>query len=164
MEKPRIKIGHSFDIHKLINKTNNSPLKLGGIIIEHHKSLQGHSDADCVIHAIIEALLGACGLRSIGFYFPDTDSSYKDIDSTLLLEKTYKIIKENNFLIGNIDVMIYAQKPKLEPYIKKMIELLANILEIKENDVTIKATTFEGLDSIGNEDAIAASAVALIYY
>jgi len=163
MQKPRIRIGHSFDIHQTVCPSSR-PLTLGGVIIPYTKSLKGHSDADCVIHAIIEALLGAAGLRSIGYYFPDTSSTYKNIDSLTLLEKTLKLINEQHFLIGNIDVMIYAQQPRLEEFIPEMQKLLTQYLVIPLNDLSIKVTTFEKLGPIGNEEAIAASAVALLYY
>lgn len=153
------RIGIGYDIHKLIQGRN---LIIGGVKITHEKGLLGHSDADVLIHAIIDAMLGALALDDIGTLFPDTDASYKDADSTVLLKKVYKIIKDKGFLIVNIDSNVIAQEPKMMPYIPKMKSALAQILEIKPNVISIKAKTKENLDAVGQKLAIEANAVVLL--
>lgn len=153
------KIGIGYDIHKL---TEGRDLIIGGVKITHEKGLLGHSDADVLIHAIIDAMLGALALSDIGTLFPDTDSLYKDADSTILLKKVYSIIKEKNYVISNIDSNIIAQRPKMMPYIPKMKEVLSKILELPENCLSIKAKTNEKMDAVGQELAIEAQAVVLL--
>jgi len=153
------RIGIGYDIHKLIQGRD---LIIGGVKITHEKGLLGHSDADVLIHAIIDAMLGALALDDIGTLFPDTDASYKDADSTILLKKVFKIIKDKGFSIVNIDSNIIAQEPKMMPYIPKMKSALAQILEIKPGDISIKAKTKENLDAVGQKLAIEANAVVLL--
>jgi len=153
------RIGLGYDIHKL---TQGRDLIIGGVKITHEKGLLGHSDADVLIHAIIDGMLGALCLSDIGTLFPDTDNLYKDIDSTLLLKKVYALIKEKKYIIENIDSNIIAQKPKMMPYIPKMKEVLCEILEIDLDRLSIKAKTNEKMDAVGQELAIEAHAVVLL--
>lgn len=155
----KIKVGFGFDVHALAEGEN---LIIGGVEIPHSKGTVAHSDGDVLIHAICDALLGAANLRDIGYQFPDTSDDYKGIDSTILLKKTFELLKEKGYEIGNIDSTIAAQKPKLKPYIDKMQETLAGILELANEDVTIKATTTEKLGFEGREEGISAYAVVLI--
>ena len=151
------RIGTGYDIHKLIE---GKDLIIGGVKITHEKGLLGHSDADVLVHAIIDSMLGALCLSDIGTLFPDTDNSYKDIDSTILLKKVYEKIK--GYDIVNIDSNIIAQEPKMMPYIPKMREILSAVLEISPQDLSIKAKTKEKLDSVGQKLAIEANAVILL--
>jgi 2-C-methyl-D-erythritol 2,4-cyclodiphosphate synthase len=153
------RIGNGYDIHKL---TTGRDLIIGGVKITHEKGLLGHSDADVLIHAIIDALLGALALSDIGTLFPDTDSKYKDADSTLLVDKVYKLIKSKGYIIVNIDSNIIAQQPKMMPYIPKMKEVLCKILEVENDQLSIKAKTKEKMDAVGQEMAIEATASALL--
>ncbi|MBR1425652.1 2-C-methyl-D-erythritol 2,4-cyclodiphosphate synthase [bacterium] len=153
------RIGTGYDIHKLIEGRD---LIIGGIKITHERGLLGHSDADVLIHAIIDAMLGALALDDIGTLFPDTDPKYKNADSTILLKKVQKLIKEKGYHIVNIDSNIIAQAPKMMPYIPKMKEVLARILEISPDNLSIKAKTKENLDSVGQKLAIEANAVVLL--
>lgn len=155
----KYRIGHSWDVHKLVG---GRELYLGGIHIPFHKGLLGHSDADCLLHAISESLLGALSLGDLGTHFPDNDPKYKGIDSKILLSKCYEMIKEKGYRINNLDTMIYAEEPKMKPYINLMRESIANILEIDINQVSIKATTYEKMDAIGRGEAIAAEATVLL--
>ncbi len=155
----KIKVGFGFDVHAL---EDGQSLILGGIEIPHTKGTIAHSDGDVLIHAICDALLGAANLRDIGYQFPDTNNDYKDIDSKILLRKTFELLTEKGFQIGNIDSTIAAQKPKLLPHIDKMQETLAGILELAVEDITIKATTTEKLGFEGREEGISAYAVVLI--
>lgn len=156
----KFRVGHGYDVHQL---TENRKLILGGIDIPYEKGLLGHSDADVLVHAIIDALLGAAALGDIGLHFPDTDESYKNADSLKLLEKVCSLIKEKNYEISNIDATIIAQKPKLRPYIESMRKNIASVLEIDEDSVNIKATTEEKLGFTGRLEGISAHCVALIY-
>lgn len=151
------RIGLGYDIHRL---TEGRDLIIGGVKITHEKGLLGHSDADVLIHAIIDALLGALGMSDIGTLFPDTDNLYKNADSTVLLKNVYKMIKEKGWKITNIDSNIIAQRPKMMPYIPKMKEVLTNILETDE--ISIKAKTNEKMDAVGSELAIEAHSVVLL--
>ena len=153
------RIGLGYDIHKL---TEGRDLIIGGVKITHEKGLLGHSDADVLIHAIIDAMLGALALADIGTLFPDTDPKYKDIDSTVLLKHVYEFIKSKNYSIENIDSNIIAQRPKMMPYIPKMKEILCQVLEIDEERLSIKAKTNEKLDAVGQEQAIQANAAVLL--
>ena len=155
----RIKVGFGYDMHRL---TEGRDLILGGIKIEHIKGLLGHSDADVVIHAICDALLGAANLRDIGYNFPDTSADYKNIDSTILLRKTVELIKEKVYTIGNIDTTICAEKPKINPHIAAMQQRLSEVMGIDIDDISIKATTSERMGFVGREEGITAYAVALI--
>jgi len=153
------KIGIGYDIHKLVE---GRELIIGGVKITHEKGLLGHSDADVLIHAIIDAMLGAVSLDDIGTLFPDTDPKYKDIDSTQLLEHVYKLVQYKGYTIGNIDSNIIAQAPKMMPYIPKMKSKLCKILQITQDNLSIKAKTKESLDSVGQRLAIEANAVVLL--
>jgi 2-C-methyl-D-erythritol 2,4-cyclodiphosphate synthase len=151
--------GIGYDIHKLIEGRD---LVIGGIKITHEKGLLGHSDADVLIHALIDAMLGALALDDIGTLFPDTDPKYKDIDSTVLLKHVISLIREKGYSIVNIDSNIIAQAPKMMPYIPKMKEVLAKILEISPDDLSIKAKTKEKMDAVGQKLAIEANVVVLL--
>lgn len=153
------RIGIGYDIHQLIEGRD---LIIGGIKITHEKGLLGHSDADVLIHAIIDAMLGALALDDIGTLFPDTDSKYKNIDSTVLLKLVFNLVKEKGYAIVNIDSNIIAQAPKMMPYIPKMKEVLCKILEIKPEDLSIKAKTKEKMDAVGQKLAIESNAVILL--
>ena len=153
------RIGLGYDIHKL---TEGRDLIIGGVKITHEKGLLGHSDADVLIHAIIDAMLGALALSDIGTLFPDTDDLYKDADSTVLLRDVYKLIKEKKYAIENIESNIKAQQPKMMPYIPKMKEVLSQILSIEPDRLSIKAKTNEKMDAVGQELAIEAHAVVLL--
>ena len=135
---------------------------IGGIKITHEKGLLGHSDADVLIHALIDAMLGALALDDIGTLFPDTDSQYKNIDSTILLKHVYNLVKEKGYKIVNIDSNIIAQAPKMMPYIPKMKETLCKILDLKPENLSIKAKTKEKLDAVGQQLGIEANAVVLL--
>ena len=153
------RIGLGYDIHKL---TEGRDLIIGGVKITHEKGLLGHSDADVLIHAIIDAMLGALALSDIGTIFPDTDELYKDADSTKLLTDVYKLIKEKKYVIENLDSNIIAQKPKMMPYIPKMKQVLCKVLAVDPERISIKAKTNEKMDAVGEELAIEAHAVVLL--
>jgi len=155
----KIRIGFGFDVHPLME---NIPFVLGGVRIPHVKGSQGHSDADTLIHAICDALLGAANLRDIGYHFPDTSSEYKDADSKLLLKKTVGFLLEKGYSISNIDSTICLQTPKIKSFIPQMQEILARTIDIPVGDISIKATTTEELGFVGREEGIAAYAVVLI--
>lgn len=155
----KIRVGMGYDVHQLVEGRD---LWLGGIELEHSKGLLGHSDADVLIHAICDALLGAANLRDIGFHFPDTKEEFHNIDSKILLRETVGLLKRNGYVIGNIDATICAERPKLNPHIDKMKECLAPLMDIGIEDISIKATTTEKLGFTGREEGISAYAVALI--
>ena len=153
------RIGTGYDIHKL---TTGRDLIIGGVKITHEKGLLGHSDADVLIHAIIDSLLGALALSDIGTLFPDTDPKYKDADSTILLKNVYKLIKQKGYCVVNLDSNIIAQQPKMMPYIPKMKEVLCKILETDNDVISIKAKTKEKLDAVGQGLAIEAYVSVLL--
>jgi 2-C-methyl-D-erythritol 2,4-cyclodiphosphate synthase len=155
----KIRIGIGYDVHQLAEGID---FWLGGIKIDHHKGSVGHSDADVLIHAICDALLGAANLRDIGYHFPDTSSDFKGIDSKILLKRVVELLKEKGYSINNIDSIIILQRPKVKPYIDMMRETLAKVMEIEIDDISIKATTTEKLGFTGREEGIAAQAVVLI--
>ncbi len=157
--KQIIRIGNGFDIHRF---ADGRKLFLGGIEIPYSRGLEGHSDADVVLHSICDALLGALALGDIGKHFPDTDARFKNIDSKLLLKHVYQLIAAEGYGIGNIDVMILAEKPKIQQYVPEMTRSIAEILDAEENQISIKATTMEKLGSIGREEGIAANSVVLL--
>jgi 2-C-methyl-D-erythritol 4-phosphate cytidylyltransferase/2-C-methyl-D-erythritol 4-phosphate cytidylyltransferase/2-C-methyl-D-erythritol 2,4-cyclodiphosphate synthase len=157
--KADMRIGHSFDLHQL---KAGRKLTLGGIEIEHDKGLDGHSDADVLLHAISEAILGALALGDLGKHFPDTDEKYKDMSSMEILRQVYEKMKTLSYKIGNIDATVYAQLPKLAPYIDQMRTHIANAIDMDIKDISIKATTYEKMDAIGQEKAMAAEAVVLL--
>lgn len=158
-----MRVGMGYDVHKLVE---NRDLILGGVKVPHTLGLLGHSDADVLLHAIMDALLGAAALGDIGKHFPDTDPKYKGISSILLLEHVKKLLDEKGYVIDNIDATIIAQKPKLRPYIEGMEKKIAAALEISADQVNVKATTEEGLGFSGREEGIAAQAICLLtgYY
>ena len=153
-----MRIGFGYDVHRLVI---DRPLILGGVNIPHTHGLLGHSDADVLLHAICDALLGAACLGDIGKHFPDTDEAYKGIDSTKLLQKTGEMIAEK-YTIANIDATICAQEPKLAPYIEAMQQKISNLLHLEPSQVSIKATTTEKLGFVGNKEGISAYAVTLL--
>ncbi len=154
-----MRIGTGYDVHKLVE---GRKLILGGVEIPYEKGLLGHSDADVLIHAVMDALLGAAALGDIGVHFPDTDPAYKDISSVLLLERVRDLLEEHGYTVGNIDATVIAQKPKMSPYIEKMRENIAHALDIEADQVNVKATTEEGLGFTGSGEGISAQAVALL--
>ncbi|MFN5182177.1 MAG: 2-C-methyl-D-erythritol 2,4-cyclodiphosphate synthase [Bacteroidota bacterium] len=160
MSKPSFRVGFGFDVHQI---EDGKDCWIGGIKINHHKGAIGHSDADVLIHAICDALLGAAGLRDIGFYFPNTDPKYKGIDSKKLLAEVVAKISEIGFLVGNIDCTICAEQPKINPHIESMKIILGPIMNVIPSEISIKATTNEKMGFIGREEGIAAYAVTLIY-
>lgn len=155
----KIRTGFGYDVHKL---EDGAPFWLGGIVIEHSKGAVGHSDADVLIHAICDALLGAANKRDIGYHFPDNDPGLKGIDSKILLKDVLKLIRDDGFEVGNIDATIALQTPKINPYIPEMIATLTTTMRISEDDLSIKATTTEKLGFVGNQDGVAAYASVLI--
>jgi 2-C-methyl-D-erythritol 2,4-cyclodiphosphate synthase len=155
----KIRVGFGFDVHQL---REGYDFWLGGIKIDHNKGAVGHSDADVMIHAICDALLGAAGMRDIGYHFPDTASQYKGIDSKMLLAEVVKMLKKENISIGNIDITICLQSPKITHYVKGMKDALTSVMEIPHEDLSIKATTTEKLGYVGREEGVSAYAVALV--
>ena len=155
----KIRVGFGYDVHALVP---DRALWLGGIRIEHTLGLLGHSDADVLIHAICDALLGAANLRDIGFHFPDTAGEYENIDSKILLRKTMALIREAGYELGNIDATVCAERPKLNPHIPQMKTVLAEVMDVDPNDISIKATTTEKLGFTGRQEGISAYATVLI--
>ena len=153
------RIGSGVDFHKL---SEGRDLWIGGVKIPHHKGALGHSDADVLLHAICDALLGALGLGDIGIHFPDTDNTFKNIDSKILLSKTMALIKAEGYSVVNIDSTLCLQSPKISPYVKKMQEAIATIVQVNEKDISIKATTSEQLGFIGREEGLMAYATVLL--
>lgn len=153
------RIGNGYDVHRLVE---GRKLILGGVEIPHKKGLLGHSDADVLVHAIMDAILGALALGDIGKHFPDSSNEYKGIDSCLLLTKVMKLLKERGYRVNNLDSIIVSQAPKLSPYIDKMREKIASILEIEIDRVSIKATTEERLGFTGEEEGIKSYCVVLV--
>lgn len=154
-----MRIGHGYDVHKFIE---GRPLRLGGVEIPYDRGLLGHSDADVLLHAVCDALLGAAGLGDIGLHFPDTDPDYQDADSRELLCRVLKQVKGEGCRVGNLDCTILAQEPKLRPYIPAMEKCIAQYCNVPANRVNIKATTEEGLGFTGRKEGIAAHCVALL--
>ncbi|WP_030006263.1 MULTISPECIES: 2-C-methyl-D-erythritol 2,4-cyclodiphosphate synthase [Cyanophyceae] len=155
----KIRIGNGYDVHRLVP---GRPLILGGIQLEHHLGLDGHSDADVLTHAIMDAMLGALSLGDIGHYFPPTDPQWKGADSIELLKQVHRLIQERGWQIGNIDSVIVAERPKLKPHIQAMTQCLAEALGVDPDQVGVKATTNEKLDAMGEEKGICVHAVALL--
>ena len=154
-----IRVGFGFDVHRLVP---GRALWLGGIRLEHETGLLGHSDADVLIHAICDALLGAAALRDIGYHFPDTGAEFENIDSKVLLRRTVALLADHGYTVGNIDATVCAERPKLNPHIERMRAYLAECIGIGVDDVSVKATTTERLGYTGREEGISAYAVALI--
>ena len=155
----KIRVGVGFDVHQLVA---GRELWLGGVRLEHEKGLLGHSDADVLIHAICDALLGAANMRDIGYHFPDTAGEFKNIDSKILLKKTVELIGDRGYSVGNIDATICAERPKLKANIPAMQQTLSAVMGIDEDDISIKATTTEKLGFTGREEGISAYATVLI--
>ena len=156
-----MRVGLGYDIHKL---KKGRKLFLGGIEIPYEKGLEGHSDADVLLHAISDALLGAAGLYDIGRHFPDTDMKYKDVSSLVLLKEVMVMVKNKGLSVGNIDSVVIAEDPKISPYVDRMKNAISSALEIDENKINIKATSNEGVDAIGTGQAIAAHAIAALIF
>lgn len=155
----KIKVGFGFDVHQL---KDNHPFVIGGVTLEHHKGAFGHSDADVLLHAICDALLGAANLRDIGFHFKNTDPQWKGISSIILLQETVKLLTAKGWSIGNIDAMLCLEAPKINPHIPQMQENIAKAIDIDVDDISIKATTNEMMGFIGREEGVVAYAVCLI--
>jgi 2-C-methyl-D-erythritol 2,4-cyclodiphosphate synthase len=154
-----MRIGEGFDLHALVP---GRPLVIGGVNIPHEKGLLGHSDADVLIHALIDALLGACGLGDIGQHFPDTDPKWHGVDSKVLLEDVYKLMNEAGYEVVNIDSTIIAERPKLSPYIPEMRRVLSDLVGAKVDQVNVKAKTSERLGAIGREECVVATVTVLL--
>jgi len=153
------RIGFGIDFHQLVE---GRELWLGGVKIPHDKGALGHSDADVLLHAICDALLGALSLGDIGLHFPDTDSAYKNIDSKILLRKTYQLIKEKNYRVVNIDSAVCLEVPKIKKYSEEMRQIIATTLEVSTDDISIKATTTEKMGFVGREEGLVAYATVLL--
>lgn len=154
-----MRIGYGFDVHRLVE---GRALWLGGVNIPWEKGLLGHSDADVAIHALCDALLGAAALRDIGYHFPDSDPQYKGIDSRLLLRHVMRLLDENGYRLGNCDITICAEQPKLNPHIPEMQRVMAEVIGCDPDQISIKATTTERLGFVGRQEGMAAYAVALL--
>lgn len=155
----KIRVGFGYDVHRLVE---DRELWLGGIRLEYEKGLLGHSDADVLIHAICDALLGAANMRDIGYHFPDTAGEFENIDSKILLKKTVQLIAMKGYTVGNVDATVCAERPKLNPHIPLMKQTLASVIGVDEDDVSIKATTTEKLGFTGRQEGISAYATVLI--
>jgi len=155
-----IRIGYGYDVHQL---QEGRAFWLGGIRLEHTHGAKGHSDADVLIHAICDALLGAANLRDIGYHFPDTDPKYKGIDSKKLLAEVMTLLRGKGYELGNIDATVCLEAPKVNPHILEMKEVMASVMKVREDDISIKATTSEKMGFVGRKEGVAAHAVALIY-
>lgn len=155
----RFRVGFGFDVHQL---TAGRDLIIGGVNIPHTKGALGHSDADVLIHAICDALLGAAGLKDIGTYFPDTSAEFKGIDSCILLERVVELISQKGFTIGNVDSSLVLESPKIKPFIDQMRNTLSLLLKISIDEISIKATTNEKMGFIGREEGVAAYAICMI--
>jgi len=158
--KPDIRIGIGYDSHRFVT---GRPLVLGGVIIAHEYGLDGHSDADVLLHAIADSILGAAGLGDIGGHFPDTDMQFKDMQSTKLLSEVFKMIVQKGFQVGNVDAVIIAEKPKLAPHLDAMKSKISRILVVTIDDIAVKATTNEQMGFVGREEGIAVIATSLLY-
>lgn len=154
-----MRIGMGYDVHRLVP---DRELVLGGVKLDYEKGLLGHSDADVLLHAVMDAILGAAALGDIGKHFPDTDPQYKGADSICLLKTVRELVGQNGYVVGNIDATIIAQKPKMRPYIEQMRENIAKALEIEVSQVNVKATTEEGLGFTGTGEGISAQAVCFL--
>ncbi|HYK75658.1 MAG TPA: 2-C-methyl-D-erythritol 2,4-cyclodiphosphate synthase [Daejeonella sp.] len=155
----KIRVGFGFDVHQLVE---NHPFVLGGVNLEHHSGAFGHSDADVLLHAICDALLGAASLGDIGYHFPNTDERWKGISSMVLLQECVKLLDEKGWRLGNIDAMVCLEAPKINPHVAEMKKNIAQAIAIDEDDISIKATTGEKMGFIGREEGVVAYAVCLI--
>jgi 2-C-methyl-D-erythritol 2,4-cyclodiphosphate synthase len=158
-EKTPVRIGYGYDVHRMVE---GRKLIVGGVTIDFLKGLEGHSDADVLLHAVSDALLGALALGDIGVHFPDRDPRYKDISSLVLLKEVWDMVRGKGYLVGNVDATIIAQEPKLSPHISQMRKNIAEVLEVSATQISVKATTSEGLGFVGRGEAIAVHAVALV--
>lgn len=154
-----MRIGLGYDVHKLVK---GRKLVLGGVVIPYNKGLLGHSDADVLLHALCDSMLGAAGLRDIGYYFPNKDKKWKDISSLVLLSESFKLIQKKRLKIGNIDITIILEEPKISPYTDKMKKNISKILNIKTSQISIKSTTSEGLGFIGKKQGCSAYSICLL--
>lgn len=154
-----MRIGYGYDVHKL---REGRPLILGGVEVPFSKGLAGHSDADVLLHAICDALLGACALGDIGQHFPDTDPEFKDIDSRLLLKRVYQLVRDEGWKIANIDATVVAEEPRLAPFVRSIRECIADDLQVKFDQISVKATTSEGMGFEGRKEGISTRAVVLL--
>lgn len=155
----KIRVGYGYDVHRLVK---GRPLILGGVTVPYEKGLDGHSDADVLLHAVTDALLGALALGDIGRHFPDTEADFKDVDSRLLLRKVVELVRARGYVVGNVDATVVAQQPKLASYIEEMRKIIAEDLGVEPGDVSVKATTSERIGFEGRGEGISASAVALV--
>ena len=160
MNSPTIRTGHGFDLHQLVE---GRKLILGGVEIPHPLGLLGHSDADCLIHALADSILGGLALPDIGHHFPDNDPANQNLDSSIILQKVVSLCHEKGYCVGNVDLTLIAQRPKLAPHLAEMRKNLSRLLQIQEDCIGIKATTHEGIGSLGREEGIAAHAVCLLF-
>jgi len=156
----RFRVGFGYDVHQM---SPGRTLIIGGVTVPHTKGAKGHSDADVLLHAIADALLGAAALGDIGAHFPDTDTRFKNIDSKVILQEVVALLRENNYSIGNIDTTVVLQQPKISPYTPQMRKQIAAVLEIDVSNVSVKASTTERLGFVGREEGIAAYAVATVF-
>lgn len=154
-----IRVGNGYDVHLL---SKDLPLVLGGVKIEHYKGCVAHSDGDVIIHALCDAMLGALSLGDIGKFFPDTSDEYKDIDSRILLKRTYNMVLKNGYRLVNADCTLLLQRPKISPYVNSMCASLSSVLGVDINQISVKATTTEGAGFIGREEGVAAYAIVLL--
>lgn len=154
-----MRIGFGFDVHEI---QEDRPLVLGGVRVKAPFGLLGHSDADVILHAVMDAMLGALALGDIGIHFPNTDEAYRDADSMQLLRHVFKLVRSHGYKLGNLDVMVLAEQPKLSPYVQAMRERISEALEANIHQVSVKATTMEGLGFVGRREGIAAQAVVLL--
>ena len=159
MEKPAIRIGIGYDVHRL---AEGRQLWLGGILIPSRLGAVGHSDADVLLHAICDAMLGALSLGDIGVHFPDTDAAYKNIDSKILLQRTFELIAAKGYKVVNVDSSLCLEAPKIKPYVNSMQETIASILQVDASDVSVKATTTEKMGFVGREEGLVAYATVLL--
>lgn len=155
-----IRTGFGYDIHQLVEGRD---FWLGGVKLEHERGAKGHSDADVLIHAICDALLGAANLRDIGYHFPDTDPKYKGADSKILLKEVVDLLIAKGYMIGNIDATVVLERPKVNPHVAQMIQVLSRIMKIEEDQISIKATTSEKMSFVGREEGVKAYSSVLIY-
>ena len=155
-----LRIGYGYDVHQL---EAGREFWLGGVLLEHTHGAKGHSDADVLIHAICDALLGAANLRDIGHHFPDTDPQYKGIDSKVLLREVMQLLRQHGYELGNVDATVCLEVPKVNPHIPAMQACLAEVMDVAETDISLKATTSEKMGFVGRKEGIAAHAVALVY-
>jgi len=160
MNSPTIRTGHGFDLHQLVE---GRKLILGGVEIPHPLGLLGHSDADCLIHALADSILGGLALPDIGHHFPDDDPANQNLDTSIILQKVVSLCHEKGYCVGNVDLTLIAQRPKLAPHLAEMRKNLSGLLQIPEDCIGIKATTHEGIGSLGREEGIAAHAVCLLF-